>query len=817
MLNEALEALFGAQSVGIAVFDKDQRCVRINDVLAAVGQRPAREHIGRHASEFLPELAGKIAPVLLRVVQNAKPETTELAGKDVCARVDYLPVLDDAGQTIGAAMVVVDIHELRTTQATLATRLHITELISELSASFIDLPSSQIDQAIAGTLSSLGQGLDIDRAFIGRVSDDGGSLIFTHQWAAPGLPHGFRLHEPYPLTMFAWGLPDAEQGRPIIISGPDDMPAAAKSMLSQFGVHSAVVLPLRVGRENIGTVGFSRVRPRSGWSNEALACLRLAAEIFASAFDRRRADEALTERLRFDRLLAELSTRFINAPTDAFDAAITDALASIAQALSFDRTVVEFVDEAGRFLQAYEWRASGVASFDTAKTHMPAGQFGWPISEIMAGKTVLISAEKIPPDAELARQVFARSGAKVIAAVPLFTEGQVIGNVNFHRTKGHSRVPDDLTARLQLIAEMLASAIARKRAEDDRRKAFQELSQLKAILEQERDYLREEIRADQKFGDIMGTSPALMRALEVVDAVASTTATVLIRGESGVGKELFARAIHARSKRATGPLVKVNCASIPKELFESEFFGHVRGSFTGAVRDRVGRFQLAHTGTIFLDEVGEIPLELQAKLLRVLQESEFEKVGDDRTRRVDVRIIAATNRDLEADVAAGLFRADLYYRLSVFPIDVPALRDRKEDIPLLAEHYVKTYAQAAGRRHLTLSEDQKAELMAYPWPGNIRELQHVIERAVILSAKPPFVIDLPAVAAPPAEEKEAPAPTMPFKAAELRDLERDNLLRALEKTKWRIAGEGGAAELLGVRPSTLRDRIKALGIQRPGV
>jgi len=380
--------------------------------------------------------------------------------------------------------------------------------------------------------------------------------------------------------------------------------------------------------------------------------------------------------------------------------------------------------------------------------------------------------------------------------------------------KGHTRVPDDFAGRLKLIAEMLASVIARKRSEDERRKAFQELSQLKASLEQERDYLREEIQVDQKFGEIMGSSKALTRALDVVDAVASTTATVLIRGDSGVGKELFARAIHARSKRASGPLVKVNCASIPKELFESEFFGHVRGSFTGAVRDRIGRFQLAHNGTIFLDEVGEIPLELQAKLLRVLQESEFERVGDDRTRRVDVRVIAATNRDLEADVAAGLFRPDLYYRLSVFPIDVPPLRERKEDIPLLADHYLKTYAKAAGRRGLELTDLHKQALIAYDWPGNIRELQHVIERAVILSATPPLHLDVPTQSeAPPPPER--PTSGMPLKATELRDLERDNLIRALEQAKWRIAGEGGAAELLGIRPSTLRDRIKALGIQRP--
>jgi transcriptional regulator with GAF, ATPase, and Fis domain len=815
MEREALEALFSCRSVGIALLDRDLRYIKVNDAIAAITLRPVEEHVGKDVREILPNVAETIVPVLKRVIETGKAELgTEVHGPRVQAFVDYVPIHDAAGGCTGVAVVVVDITELRATRATLAARLHISELISELSASFIDLKSSEIDKGIAGALRSLGEGLDIDHTFIGLLSDDRASIVFTHQWLTPDLSPRMRLGEPYSVATYDWAFPRLREGQTVVISSPADLPPKAQEHLAGFGSHAVVLIPLRIGQENIGMVGFSRAREGRSWSNDALACLRLAAEIFAGALDRKRTDEALAERLRFEGLIAGLSTRFINTPIDAVDEVITDALRAVSESLLFDRTLIEFLDEAERLITAHEWCASGVPSFDAAKTQLPAKQFGWPVSEIVEGKTIVISAESIPENAERARQVFARSGAKVIAAVPLFIEGKVIGDISFHRMKGNTRVPADFTGRLRLIAEMLASVIARKRSEAERRKAFQELSQLKASLEQERDYLREEIHVDQKFGEIMGKSPALTRALDVVDAVASTTATVLIRGDSGVGKELFARAIHARSKRADGPLVKVNCASIPKELFESEFFGHVRGSFTGAVRDRVGRFQLAHTGTIFLDEVGEIPLELQAKLLRVLQESEFERVGDDRTRRVDVRVIAATNRDLEADVAAGLFRPDLYYRLSVFPIDVPPLRERKEDIPLLADHYLKTYALAQGRRGLELTAQQKQLLVDYEWPGNIRELQHVMERAVILSATPPLRLDLPTKSeAPPAPER--PVAGMPLKAAELRDLERENLIRALEQTKWRIAGDGGAAELLGIRPSTLRDRIKALGIQRP--
>jgi transcriptional regulator with GAF, ATPase, and Fis domain len=305
----------------------------------------------------------------------------------------------------------------------------------------------------------------------------------------------------------------------------------------------------------------------------------------------------------------------------------------------------------------------------------------------------------------------------------------------------------------------------------------------------------------------------LKHLLELVDTVGDTSATVLIRGESGVGKELVARAIHGASRRADGPLVKVNCASIPKELFESEFFGHVRGAFTGAHRERTGRFDLANGGTLFLDEVGEIPLDLQAKLLRVLQESQFERVGDDRTRSVDVRVVAATNRDLEAEAAAGRFRRDLYYRLSVFPIEVLPLRERREDIVPLAEHFLDHHGRELGRSGFRLESDHRRLLEGYDWPGNVRELQHVIERAVILSPTPPLKLDL---ALPVRGHTTAPPTTgKVFTEAQLRDIERENLVQALDRCRWRISGAQGAAELLGVNPSTLRDRMRAFNLRKP--
>ncbi|MCL4721677.1 MAG: sigma 54-interacting transcriptional regulator [Gammaproteobacteria bacterium] len=375
----------------------------------------------------------------------------------------------------------------------------------------------------------------------------------------------------------------------------------------------------------------------------------------------------------------------------------------------------------------------------------------------------------------------------------------------------------------------------RNRAEARLKEAYGEIARLKEQLERERDYLREEVQVSMNFGRIVGESPALKAMLARIEAVATTPASVLIIGETGTGKELVAHAIHARSSRADGPLVKVNCASIPDELFESEFFGHVRGAFTGAHRDRVGRFQLADGGTIFLDEVGEIPLALQGKLLRVLQEREFERVGDDTTRTVDVRVIAATNKDLEKAVEAGQFREDLYYRLGVFPVTVPPLRRRGDDVVQLATHFLKQVCRDFGRPCPAITQAQAGLLRSYAWPGNVRELKNVIERAVILSTGPVLQLDLtgsggrslpsparPADGAAPAGE--VPPPGEPagggagrpyLTEAELKAQQRANLIAALEAAGWRVSGKGGAAALLGIRPTTLADRIKTLGITRP--
>lgn len=408
-----------------------------------------------------------------------------------------------------------------------------------------------------------------------------------------------------------------------------------------------------------------------------------------------------------------------------------------------------------------------------------------------------------------------RESIQSFVVTPIIFKDEVLGVlVGYLR---HAMLTESLPYG-RMFAKFLGAAVANARA-------FEEIQRLKTQLEQHNAYLEEEVSEARAFGELIGQSGALRQIVTQIDLVAPTDASVLIQGETGTGKELVAREIHRRSGRKDKPLVRVNCASIPKELFESEFFGHVRGSFTGAIKDRAGRFETAEGGTLFLDEIGEVPLDMQGKLLRVLQEKRYERVGDDRTRTANVRIVAATNRDLKKEVTAGRFREDLYYRLHVFPIHVIPLRERKDDIPLLAKHFVDLSVKELKCAKPRLTRAGVVKLQSYDWPGNVRELLNVIERATILAHGGSLEFDLPlqsgssaspvsksmiATTAGGADEPEF------LTEGELQLYERDNLLRVLTRTNWKIKGIDGAAELLGVKPTTLLSRIDKWGLKKPG-
>jgi formate hydrogenlyase transcriptional activator len=387
--------------------------------------------------------------------------------------------------------------------------------------------------------------------------------------------------------------------------------------------------------------------------------------------------------------------------------------------------------------------------------------------------------------------------------VPLISHDRVLGILGVGRLSDDSFTQQDVDL-LTAVGEQVAIAV-------ENALAYQKIDALKNKLQEEKLYLQEEIRSEYNFEEIIGSSPALKRALEDVQTVAPTDSTVLIFGETGTGKELIARALHNLSGRSEHPLVKVNCAAIPTGLLESEMFGHERGAFTGAVEQRKGRFELAHRGTIFLDEVEEIPLELQPKLLRVLQEQEFERLGSGKTIRVDVRVLAATNADLAQMVAEKKFRSDLYYRLNVFPIAMPALRERPEDIPLLVHFFAQKFSQQMKKPIKTIPTQTITRLTSYSWPGNIRELQNLIERAVILSRGSVLEVPLAELkqSGNGSQINQVQGPIM------LEEVEREHIMKVLRETGWVIGGPAGAATRLGLNRTTLNNRMRKLGITRP--
>jgi formate hydrogenlyase transcriptional activator len=511
---------------------------------------------------------------------------------------------------------------------------------------------------------------------------------------------------------------------------------------------------------------------------------------------------ALEERLRFEALLADLSARFVHVAADQVDGMIEEAQRRIGQALGLDRsTLLQRADTEDDLVITHTWAGPDCAA--------PPGRFAkrdfpWVHQTLLRGATVRFATlEELPADAARDQEAFRKIQQKSNVIFPLTAAGRVVGALSFGTLTTPRAWPDGLVQRLQLLADIFANALARQRSDQALQRALADVTRLKQQLEAENAYLREATLAQPS--DIVGHAPALKRVLSQVDHVAPTDASVLLLGETGTGKELLAHLLHRRSRRKDRTMVKLNCAALPPTLIEAELFGREKGAYTGALTRQAGRFELAHGSTIFLDEIAELPVELQVKLLRVLEDGQLERIGSTKTLTVDVRVVAATNRDLAALVAHGKFREDLYYRLNVIPIVVPPLRERGEDIPLLVWTFAKQFGQAVGKPVERIPQETMAALRAYPWPGNIRELRNVIERAVILSEGSTLVVPLGAAAGPSALGPPTLAAT-----------ERTQILAALEQTGWRIRGPAGAAALLGLKPTTLESRIQKLGLQRPG-
>jgi PAS domain S-box-containing protein len=528
--------------------------------------------------------------------------------------------------------------------------------------------------------------------------------------------------------------------------------------------------------------------------------------------ERKRAELDLEQQARFEALLSDISARFVNVPPGQIDAAITDALEQVGDCLELDRCTLGHLTPDGA-----QVRVTHVWSRDPVDGIVPsyiAADYPWFVSPFLTGEELLWSRnDGLPPGAEADLQVIEALNLQCFAGIPMMIAGKVAGCVGFINCSDSTPWNLKVVQRLHLLARVFGSAIERQRQDLELRHAYSEIQHLKEHLEAENITLKQEVKASYAGDEIVGKSAVLREVLFQVEQVAPTDSTVLLLGETGVGKELVARAIHARSHREDQPLITVNCAALPSSLIESELFGHEKGAFTGAVGRKIGRFEVADGGTILLDEIGDLALELQVKLLRVLQEGRFERLGSAQTRTVDVRVIAATNRDLDAMVARGEFREDLYYRLGVFPIRVPPLRERRADIPLLVWYFVSVLQTRLGRTIKTIPPQTMEALSAYDWPGNVRELQNVMERAMILSRSES--LELGTIIPARRARKKATATRAPDHGVRLEDAERAHILAVLESCDWKIGGQNGAAERLGLKRSTLHSRMKKLGIQRP--
>jgi len=642
----------------------------------------------------------------------------------------------------------------------LEERLRFETLLTDISARFVNLPADQIDGEIEEAQRRVCECLGLDLSALWQWSvETPGLITLTHLYrplGGPPLPEPMDAQEYFP-----WCLQQLMAGKVIVVSSTEEVPPEAardQEVWRHFGVKTSLAFPLSVGGGPLlGALSFNTMREERTWPEELVKRLQLVAQIFTNALVRKDADRDLRE---------------------------SEARLSLA------------TSSAGAGLWSMEIDTRKV--WGSAKTRE---LFHFSSDEDLNYESFIKVIH--PEDSEMVDQAVQqalRSGEKLLIDYRIVLND---GSIRWITARGQ-RYPKS-TNEPDRFMGVAIDISHRKRLEEQLKGRLREIEELKKQLEQENISLREEIRLLSPHSDVVAKSAAMKQVLAMVEQVAPTDSTVLITGETGTGKEVIAREIHNLSNRKARPLVTVNCASLPPTLIESELFGREKGAFTGAMSRMVGRFELAHGSTLFLDEIGDLPLELQTKLLRVLEEGRFERLGSTKPIQVDVRVIAASNRDLNQEIHAGKFRKDLYYRLSVFPITIPPLRERTDDIPLLVWAFIRQFEKRMGKHMESVPKRSMEALQGYPWPGNARELRNVIEHAMIVS---------------PGKTLEVSAPTLSVaegfkKARSLQDVERLHILRVLEETGWRVAGKNGAAKILGLKPTTLEARMKKLGINRP--
>ena len=692
----------------------------------------------------------------------------------------------------------------------LQERLHLQELVSKISTIFLNLPTDEVDEQIENGLKCVVEFLGIDRSVFGQF-DENRDLVVTHHYRTSGIP-------PPPITYVAKALPwygeKIARGEVVSFANPSELPPEAvveKAFVEKVGLKSNLTIPFSVAGSVLCGISLESFRSHRSWPDLLVQQLKQVGEVFAHTIYRKRAQQKidhqfskLQNQFQFEFLISSLSARFVNIPRIRVDQEIEFAMGRILQFFQIDRLALLKISKDKKVATVtHSENAEGIPSVSTTINY--AEHFPWHAMKVLKKELLSFHTKDLPPEAEIDRKSAEAIGSRSSLVIPLIVNDSVEYVLAVNSVTGERIWENEIIPRLRLMGEIFVHALLRKHAEDELAKSFGEVRRLKNRLEAEANYLRSEITLNHQFEHVIGESNAYRAILAQVEQVAPTDSAVLILGETGTGKEVIARAIHDLSRRKARPMVKVDCATLPSALIESELFGREKGAYTGALTKQIGRFDVANGSTIFLDEIGEMPSELQAKLLRVLEHGEFERLGSPNIVKVNVRLIAATNRDLEKAIKDHTFREDLFYRLNVFPIHLPPLRDHIEDLPLLMRSFLNEFNVKMGKNITRISKDSLELLMRYHWPGNIRELRNVVEHAVIVSNGETLQVRL--------DKQPHPAST---ELLRLDQLESKHILEILEKTQWQIKGPNGAAHILGLNPSTLYSKMKKLGIHSSG-
>jgi transcriptional regulator with GAF, ATPase, and Fis domain len=680
-------------------------------------------------------------------------------------------------------------------------------LITDFSARFMNF-DADIDVITDEVLGELGEFLRTDRVGYLEIDARKQSLIPTRQWFAQGIEQDRSMQYVDVSAQFPWLTAKIIRNESITIDEMDQFPDEAtneRRYCENLGIQSFTMVPATLGGETVAALALDNFNSPQIWTDGIVQRLQIVAGIIASGQHRARQQRQLEETQCFERAVSKVSTAFVNLPPETVDDEIENGLGLVAEALGADLvTLLQPQGDTG-YEVTHEWSSN---VFD--RYHFKGRQVhddSWLAHRLRENETLAFSTlSGFPAEAANERAAMEQVGLESVLWVPFNVRGELAGHlaINTVRQRTWSK---ELVPQLRLLGEVFGEALSRRDAEMGLQKSFKEIEALKEQLQQENLYLRRKIQPTYGHDEIVGNSAALRATLTKVEQVAPTDSTVLILGDTGTGKELIARAIHENSARRDKLMVKVNCAALPSSLVEAELFGREKGAYTGALSRELGRFEIADGSTILLDEIAELSLELQAKLLRVLQDGEFERLGSSKTRHVDVRVLAATNRDLTKAMEKKEFREDLFYRLNVFPIRVPPLRERVEDIPQLVWAFVQEFSQTMGKNIETIPLTSMESLKAYGWPGNVREVRNIIERAMIVSQGPTLEIELPT-----ASQEQAGSDR--HSAQRLADVEREHIRAVVESTGWRIRGADGAAEILGLKPTTLEARMKKLGLGR---